>query len=284
MEPERTGAIWLASYPKSGNTWLRCLLEAYRRNGLLDPNDIRFGVSDAGSTVMQGVSPMSHVNLGWSGEMLLRPAALLNLFCRLNKPMFIKTHFANIQPDGGLPHCIPAQYTDRAVYVVRDPRSVLLSAMRFFRFPLDQMADAMANKEFRIGGTEMFATTFVSSWSNHVASWTSEQAFPVHIVRYEDLIKDAGKELTEVLEFLDDDVDQDRVRRAVDASDLANLRKREEDEGFRENPSKGQFFGEGGSRWKEELGPKWSERIESDHGDIMRVLGYLDHAKIKAVS
>lgn len=135
MEVERGGAIWLASFPKSGNTWLRCLLEAYRRNGVLDINDIRFSHSDGGGTLMQGVSPMPLQHLDFNSQMLLRPAAIFNQLCRLTKPIYVKTHSANIQPDG-LPPCIPEQWTERAVYVMRDPRSVVLSMSRFFKFSL----------------------------------------------------------------------------------------------------------------------------------------------------
>ena len=69
-DDKHTGrAVWLASYPKSGNTWLRLLLEAYRCNGALDINDVRVCISDGAATVTQGVSPMplDRLNLpeGW---------------------------------------------------------------------------------------------------------------------------------------------------------------------------------------------------------------------------
>jgi len=275
MEDGRTGTVWIASYPKSGNTWLRCLLEAYRRNGNLDINDMRITTGDAGATIIQGVSPMPLDKLGFRGEMLVRPAALLNLFTRLTRPVWIKTHFANIQPDG-LPPCIPVDFTERAIYIVRDPRAVFLSFAQFFNFSLRTAADAMANKEFAIGGTGLYASTLLSSWSNHVASWTSETAFPVHVVKYEDMVKDSAKELSELLKFLDIKVNKDTVERAVKAADINKLAETEKQEGFRENITEkhGNFFN-GGTSWKEELGQKWIARIEKDHGKVMKALGYL---------
>lgn len=272
MEAERHGTTWLASYPKSGNTWLRCLLEAYRRNGALDINDMRITSSDGGATILQGVSPMPLSAIDFRLEMLLRPAALFNMFCRMSAPIMIKTHFANIQPDG-LPHCIPKELTDRAVYVVRDPRSVVSSFARFYQFPMEKSSDAMNSKDFTIGGNDIFCRILLSTWSNHVASWVSETAFPVHVVKYEDMIEDTGRELIEVLEFLEIDVDQGLVERAVSAADINNLKKTEGANGFRENVSKGEFFN--GSDWKDSLGPKWIKRIESDHGEVMKTLGYL---------
>lgn len=275
MEDEREGAVWIASYPKSGNTWLRCLLEAYRRNGTLDINDMRITTSDGGATIIQGVSPIPFDKLGFRGEMLVRPAALLNLFSRLTKPIWVKTHFANIQPDG-LPHCIPQDFTERAVYIVRDPRAVFLSFAQFFNFSLKTAAEAMGNKEFAIGGMGLYASTLISDWSNHVASWTSESRYPVHVVKYEDMVENSAKELTEVLEFLGIKVNKTTVGRAVKAADITKLKGREEKEGFRENIAEkhGSFFN-GDTSWKEELGPKWIERIEKDHGEIMKLLEYL---------
>ena len=275
MEAERHGTTWLASYPKSGNTWLRCLLEAYRRNGALDINDLRITTSDGGATILQGVSPMPLSALDFRYEMLLRPAALFNLFCRMSQPILVKTHFANIQPDG-LPHCIPKEFTENAVYVVRDPRSIISSFARFYQFPIDKAADAMSSKDFTIGGNEAFCRILLSTWSNHVASWVSETAYPVHVVKYEDMLIDPAKELTEVLQFLKTDVDEKLVKKAVAAADIKNLKKSESDSGFREkaNKSSGSFFN-GDSDWKHDLAPKWIKRIEDNHGTVMQTLGYV---------
>lgn len=271
-ERERHGATWLASYPKSGNTWLRLLLEAYRRNGDLDINDVRISSSDGGATIVQGVSPMPLSALDWRTEILLRPAALLNMMTRLSDPVYIKTHFCNLQLDD-LPPTIPVPFTKRAVYVVRDPRAVLPSFSRFYKFPLATACDAMASNEFCIGGNEIFARCLLSSWSNHVASWAKEDRFPVHVVRYEDLQADTSGELVQILEFLDIPVDAERVEKAVAASDIRKLKKAEADSGFREHSGGASFFG-AGSAWREELGEKWIRRIENDHGLVMETLGY----------
>ena len=271
------GAVWFSSYPKSGNTWLRLLLEAYHRNGLLAINDVRVVSSDSGASLIRGVCPIPLKDLGFNGQMLLRPAAILNLLARMHGPAWmVKTHFANIQPEG-LPHCIPKEFTHKAVYVVRDPRSVLLSMSKYFGFSTEKAVAAMNDESFSLGNDDEFACQLVSSWTNHVASWVGEKRYPVHVVKYEDMIADASKELTEVLEFLDEDVDPAIVRKAVDTCELSNLRKEETENGFKHVPLKsGTFFNEGGTRWREELGPKWIAKIEEDHGEVMRTMGYLD--------
>jgi hypothetical protein len=281
VQEKQEGAVWLASYPRSGNTWLRCLLEAYRRNGKLDLNDIRISSSDGGATILRAISPIPLDQLGLNAQLLLRPAALLNLFCRLSSPLWIKTHFANFQPNG-MPPLIPEEFTKKAVYIVRDPRSVVLSMAKFFQFSIDAAVDTMEFKDFVIGDNVNFSSQLVSSWTNHVASWTSEQEFPVHVVRYEDMIKDTEKELIEILEFLGEEVDIETVKVAVEATSMAQFKQVEDSKGFQENRSSGgKFFNGGGIRWEDELGLKWIKRIEETHGPVMKALGYLDSEVIK---
>jgi len=282
------GFTWVASYPKSGNTMLRLLLEAHHYNSdSVDINNMVLCTGDTGEALMQGVSPVGYVNLGLRAELLLRPAALLNLFCRTSLGLMTKTHWCNIQPPG-LPPCIPPEFTKHAVYVVRDPRAVFLSYANYYSYAPQKAAEMMNNDEFTIGGQKGHARTLVSSWTKHVASWTGEKNFPVHVVKYEDMVKNPAKELTEVLEFLGKDTNEDRIARAVEASRISKIQAAEKDDGFREhNSSSESFFGNGGgTRWQDEAGQKWIKQIEEDHGDMMRILGYLDEEVIdlKAVT
>jgi hypothetical protein len=290
MSEQPEGILWLASYPKSGNTWLRSLLEAYRRNGVIDLNDIRVASGDMGASLISAVSPSTPKQLGLGGELLLRPCALLNLMARLRAPYYVKTHFANLHlPE--LPPFIPKQLTKSAIYIVRDPRSVFLSFQRYFGSTLEMTADAMASKEFHIEATNTHASQFISSWSNHVSSWTGEKDFPVHVVKYEDMLDNPDKELREILEVMEWEIDEDRIQKAVEVCTMEKFQKFEADTDFKENSGtkqgyKGRFFNGGGSRWKDELGPRWIKRIEDDHREVMTLLGYLDKepSELTAVS
>jgi len=271
------GITWLASYPKSGNTWLRLLLEAYRRNGLLDINEVIISLSDAASPFMRAVSPMPLDALGMEGELLLRPAALMNARANQHSPFYLKTHCSN-HTYPNCPPTIPPQLTRCAVYVVRDPRCVIGSMSRHFGQSLETTADRMNDIKAAIGNTKQHCRSFISSWTQNVASWIQETKFPVHVVKYEDMVADTANEFREILTFLEVDVDDDRVERAVAAADIKRLRKAEEDGGFRENTytQNARFFNGAGTDWRNEIGERWARRIEEDHGDVMRALGYLE--------
>jgi hypothetical protein len=270
------GFIWLASYPKSGNTYVRHLIEAYRCNGALDINNVRSSVGDGGATLVRNVSSFPLENLGFRGEALLRPAALLNYYSSMTRPKpLIKTHWANLTLKG-LPPFIPEEFTHSAIYVVRDPRDVFTSCCNYFQYPPQLTAKAMASKEFTVGGDGTYARCMVSSWSNNVASWVGEDRYPVHIVKYEDVVADPKKELTEILELLDIVVKPEQVDVAVNAVSIDRIQKQESENGFVENSGRcDKFFDSGGgSRWRDEVGPRWAKQIERDHGEIMTKLGY----------
>lgn len=272
------GFIWLASYPKSGNTFLRHLIEAYRCNGALDINNVRSSIGDAGAPLVRSVSPLPLSKLGFRGEALLRPAALMNYYARTSEHQpLTKTHWANLQLPG-LPPFIPKEVTAAAIYVVRDPRDVFVSCQNYYQYPPDLTADVLNSKEFIIGGDSdgVYARCMVSSWSRHVASWISEKEFPVHVVSYEEMLANPISTLLDVLAFIGDDkANFDRARKAAEACEISKVQKQEEN-GFAEHRGRNAtFFGNGGgSRWREEMSPKHIRRVEKDHGKVMKKLNY----------
>lgn len=279
MLPENEGITWIASYPKSGNTWVRCLLQAYRTNGFLDLNDLHMVYGDSASAYTCAVSPIPLKELGYRGHWLVRPAALLMACMSKPIPRLFKTHYANLAPEG-LPAFIPPELTARAIYILRDPRSVALSFSRHFGHSLPKTIEYMADKEFWIGKDwDQQTAQFISSWSNHVASWTnSDTKFPVHIVKYEELFEAPRKVLRDLLEFLGLEPEVDRIRRAVEATEVSKLQAVEQAQGFKEfrlKAERGTFFNGGGTRWQEELGEHWARQIEGDHGEVMKLVEYL---------
>lgn len=266
---------WLASYPKSGNTWVRALLEAYRQNGYIDINDIRTGVGDTSHAWMNMASPVPHDDLGPRGQVLVRPVALMHAMVSMKSPRFFKTHFANVQLDR-LPPFIPPDITERAVYIVRDPRAVAVSFSKHFGVDQEETVRVMGDEQADVGG-ERQHKQFLSSWSRHVQSWVNEKTFKVLVVRYEELSANPVAMLGAILEFCGLEVDAERVQRAVDACHISRLQGAEEEHGFLEADLYGlpkKFFNAGGQRWHDEFGAKWVRLIEAEHADTMAALGY----------
>ena len=114
--------------------------------------------------------------------------------------------------------------------------------------------------------------SWISSWSRHVRSWTSKNG--VVVVRYEDLKADPAQQFTRILEGLRIKLNKPRLNKAIRLCEISRLRKQEARVGFIENGLQDKFFGQG-KGWQQELTGKQARRIEEDHGEVMKELGYL---------
>lgn len=252
---------WIASYPRSGNTWLRALLLAYREGDDFDLNR------------MQGIpgepSP-AYYRMIWSGKeeydlndwAYMRAIALKNAYeSRRTKDFVLKTHTANVAI-GGTP-LIPKSYTNKVVYIVRDVRDVLCSCSRYFNKSHDEMLDLMENENHMLTDEKSGIWQFVSSYAMHLKSWANEKSFHVYGVKYSALLEDPTSELIKILRFFDPDaeVNLKEVKRAVHMTIKKNFIDKEKADGFREKPPGVKtFFNTGETEWKDELDPNVIER------------------------
>lgn len=216
--------LWLASYPKSGNTWLRFLL----RSAVLGP--------PAESIAVARSIPDIHRPL---------PTAMEPAFGGL---LPIKTHF-----ELSASHPLLAQ-TAKAVHVLRHPKDVLLSGLNYTRLagakPSTATDRAYTEAFIARGGDAAFETQGFGTWAGHARSWTSA-GFPVHTIRYEDLQADAAAVMRGVLEFIGTELSQgvsdDALLAAVKASSFDNLRAlevREKHDPSKQSLSKRLFVGD----------------------------------------
>jgi hypothetical protein len=270
------GLIWLASYPKSGNTWLRCLLEAYSTNGHLDINNLRLAFGDSAAQMYQSVCPLNAEKLSDTELYLIRPAALMQAMASFKPPRFVKTHFSNANGENFAPF-IPPVLTKSAIYIVRDPRSVAVSWGKHFGLSVDNVVKMMGSNALKLGESdEGQCRVFCGSWSAHVESWISKKSYPVLILKYEDMVERTEEMLKGIVEFLEWEYDEARAKRAIRASSLRKLQKIEDEVGFQERSKHtDRFFSSGGTRWKDELAPKCIRAIEKRHGTTMKKFGYL---------
>lgn len=271
---ERAKIWWLASYPKSGNTWLRMFLSAYRHGGMVNINTPYDLLTDDIQPYYHHVtSPCPVAELSDSERMLLRPAALLHLVHnhKCQRPLFVKTHFANCIL--GNMNAIPAMLTHGAVYLVRDPRDVAVSFAEHRHKDIDEVIEGMARHDFTLRRDTLGQVT--SSWSGNVQSWLATRGFPVLIVEYEKLVADPKPGFRAILKFLMHEVDEDLLDRSIEATSFTNLQNQEEAYGFREKTGD-RFFTRGKpGGWRDVLTPTQAARIESAHAEMMTRMGYL---------
>lgn len=261
-------AVWLASYMRSGNTWLRCLFEAYFC-GRVDIRRLRVVKEDFHERRYQAVCNHPVDKLEDGLFVAYRPAMLANML--RSGYQLIKTHHANVAMDFPL---IPASLTDRAIYIIRDPRDVALSWANHYDCSVDEAIGRMANPHYQ---TYLQAApsirNFVSSWSVHVRTWVDQDVFPVHVVRYEDMAN--PDTFAGVLEWLGQPGDS--AAECLQIARFDGLQQQEKAKGF-DDSKPNAFFNRGiAGLWKQDpmaLTREQVDRIQSVHGEVMQQHGY----------
>jgi len=268
-----SGIYWLASYPKSGNTWLRLFLRSYAAGGAaVDINDTApDGWSVNARAQFDELIGVAASDLTDAEILAWWPSALKTWAQARADPAYLKTHTM-----GGA-----FEPTLAAVYLVRDPRDVVLSLARHSGRSIDAAIDAMRTRDNLVDGScdRLMARLPQrwGSWSQNVESWLAPMPFPVNVVSYEALRADPVAVFSGLLPTLGFQVDPAVVEAAVAATALQTLRAQEAAAGFVEAAGPHRFFGEGRvASWREALTLAQRARIESDHGPVMARLGYLD--------
>ena len=268
-------ARWIASYPKSGNTWVRMFLNAYI-TGTLNINHMPLTKGDVNGHYLQGAANFSIEKMGLSDVLWFRYAALLNQIMGSRDHLFFKTHMANMRLNGI--DLIPEGLTHSAVYLVRDPRAVAVSWSRHTGMPIEKAIYTMNDKDMVLNKpTTPYLASHTSSWSNHVQSWAKTD-FKTLVIRYEDLKAEPAKWFRRILEHYEIPHDADKLAKAVKLCDLAKVQKQEQENGFRERITDNAFFG-GSDDWRDVLSEELIRRIEFDHAEMMKRYKYEAYKK-----
>ncbi len=265
--------VWLASYPKSGNTWLRTFLHNY----IAQPESPQSINALTEFSAVECAAAFFHKpgeTLNPEATQRLRPGVHESLTRLHDDLVFIKTHNANLAVHD-IPLCTPDQ-TGGAIYIIRDPRDIALSYSAFAGKSIDEIITFMANSRAANRATSAQVFEFLSSWSNHAASWS--EAKNLLLLRYEDLLADPMKHFGRIIHFLGGPAEPARLARAIEFSDFQILAAQERKSGYKAGSpvASAPFFRAGKSgQWREKLTLAQRLKIETDHGAIMRKFNYL---------
>ena len=287
--------IWVASYPKSGNTWFRMLVANLAAT---DDQPVDINNLPERAEIASARGPFDNLTLIDSGLLThdeidgLRPRVYEELACGADEDedepaneatvRFVKAHDAYTLTPNREPLLAGARGADGAIVIVRDPRDVAPSLANHLRTTIDDaiafMNDASAAFCAKTAVQPRQLRQNLLRWSGHIASWLDQSYIPVHLVRYEDLQANAPGILRRALAFAGRPATNEEIRRAVAFADFAELRRQEQQRGFCEAPrlrSGAVFFRRGvAGAWRDELTTEQVERVEAAHAPMMQRLGY----------
>ena len=281
--------FWIASYPKSGNTWLRILLASYfyTKDGIFDEKVLKkidqfpqkkffdsfnFDQKIPTDTIKFWIKAQEKINQ----DKKVKFFKTHNAFGKLNN-----FDFTNIENSIG------------CVYIVRDPRNVITSLKNFYEMNDDQAFKWITNKNQYIYDVHKFETIgysnfqFISSWDTNFESWKIQKQIPIKVIKYEDLLNETYTVFYDVINFINKTINSEekifknKIKNAVNSSLFSKLKEKEKKEGFSEAPkskllnSKIPFFNLGpDNNWKKILNNNLKNRLNNTFKKKLKELSY----------
>ncbi|MEZ9198203.1 sulfotransferase domain-containing protein [Shewanella sp. 10N.286.54.B9] len=278
------GIIWLASYPKSGNTWLRSyiftLLQDSKELQQIDINELKTGaIASSRCWLANGLG----LDLSLHSEADIanyRSDAYHFMNRNLTSVAYHKIHDANFPVQNGRLLC-PVEACLGALYVVRNPLDVAISFANHMGVSIDKSIESMGKPSYTFSARKHKFNSQIKqnlgSWSEHVESWIDCDIDRL-LIRYEDMQFDSLTSFTAISQFLHLPSDESSVIKAIDLCQFDKLKAQEQLNGFVEKPRKSSAFFRKGKvgDWQQVLSQQQVERIVNDHFDVMLRLGYID--------
>ena len=267
--------VWLASYPKSGNTFVRSMLASYffSKDGLYDFSLIK----NIKQFPHGGLFEKLGINIKNQSEVINNYIKVQDIINKSGSIQFFKTHsfffdkFTNLNNTLGV------------IYIVRDPRNVIISFSNFMNMSMEETLKFMTKGK----GDGL---SWIENWSKNYNSWKIFQKHQKYLlIKYEDLIQKPDKIFLEILEFLHKlqnkskiTIDENKFKNTIKSTSFRNLQKLEKEKGFPEahkDQNTGKvipFFSLGSKRdWTKSLDKKIIIELEKNFNQEMKELGYL---------
>ena len=278
--------IWIASYPKSGNTYLRSFLASYyySNNGKFDFDQL-LKIHQFPNIKFSKIKPTSkeEASRHWIFNQ--------NNFFDKNRLNFVKTHNCLLPFKGN-------EFTSRnetlgAIYIVRDPRNIITSITHHYSINYEKALDYMLDDDCSLleksFDQDYSNFTYLNSWSNHYKSWKNNKSFEILFIRYEDIKKDKEDTFKKIILFIEkitkknSKLEEEKFTNSIKSTNFSNLKNKELNEGFEESVysnkigKKINFFNLGfNNRWQKLLPLDIKNKVNKKFKENLEELNYLN--------
>ena len=232
--------IWISSYPKSGNTYLRSFLSSYyySKDGKFDFN-LLLNINQFPALRYSDVKSYTYVEAAknWIIDQ--------KKFFNKEKLFFLKTHNSLEEYFGY--RFTKSSETLGAIYIVRDPRNVITSMCNHYSMSLNEMyskmVDENASLSIKDSEGDLSNFSFLGSWSNHYKSWKNNFEFKTLFIKYEDLEENAYEEFWKILTFIEEltgknePINKRKFENSINSTNFSSLKQKEKLHGFKESPT-----------------------------------------------
>ena len=276
--------VWLSSYPKSGNTFIRAMLSAffYSKEGTFKQEYLK-NISEFPRDFFDFKPKNNFLNEVKEYEKIQKKISDTD-----KEVIFLKTHSANLIINETLP-TIYKDYSMCCIYIVRDPRNVILSLKNHYNLDIKKSLNLLTNNKNFISMSNKDSSkgyTLTLDWGSNYLSWKNQKNINTIFVKFEDLVFEQEKTFTNILnklkKFINFEIDQKKIENVIKTTNFKYLRQLEEKEGFIENKimgisdNKNFFFNKGPEQsFKKDLDPGILEEINKKYKNLLLELNYL---------
>jgi len=274
--------MWLASYPKSGNTWFRAFLTALMNDGVVDINKLNSDGIFSSRILFDMVTDINSRDL-YDDEAKTMMADVFRYIATkedLLSIIKIHDHFGKDKTGSTI---IPEEVTHCAIYFIRNPLDIAGSLAHHMGQSIQEAVDMLNDPEACLVPQKNNLNKnpqirqYLADWSSHVNSWIEYPSFPVYAMRYEDMLTNTFETFKKALEFTGWQFNDDQISKAISAVSFEKLSMQEAEHGFKERSEKNTRFFRSGitGNWEKELTAAQANQIISKHKDTMVKYHYL---------
>jgi len=281
MKTIKKNIIWIASYPKSGNTWFRIFI-----SNLLSGKDEPVNINSLNEVPIASSRQIFDQYVGVNSSdlttdeiNLYRPMVYRQISDENKKDVFLKVHDA-WKLNKNQVSIFPKDRTRKAIYLIRNPFDVAVSysfhfsvSMQSAVYQLNDSSNSLCNSSTKLC-SQLQQNLF--SWSEHVTSWIDMSDLPIYTIRFEDMLSKPLSTFRDVLEFLEISVADSLIEKTILKSEFSEVAKQERNYGFKEKPiTSKKFFRSGQSTSISDVyNNPFYQALLMKHRPIMQRFGY----------
>jgi len=276
--------IWIASYPKSGNTWVRSFLSAYYfcKDGIFDIKSLNAIEDYPNKQFFDQVVKEGEIHKHWEESQ--------KKICKEKKIKFLKTHNSLINAFGN--DFTSPKYSLGVIYIIRDPRNLITSLKNHNNFKSYEEALTMMQNDNAILSDykhlkNYAKTTILNSWRINYQSWLQHNSYRRMMIKYEDILKDPETIFRDLVIFINticrnnQEINKKKLEKAIETTNFESLKKIEEKGKFTENvfsekdKTKRKFFYLGPkNNWKDKLDQNMIDKMNNYYKEDLKKFGY----------